>query len=191
MHRGRESTFTRLTPACWNVVERTAVDRSEYISRAMPDCVIIGIGNLIKKDDGVGVHVVRGLAGRVPPGVELIEGSVYCADLHGSIEGCDRAIFIDGIDAGEEPGAVFRFTPDEVRGRGASASMSIHDFGLYDLIATARLMDQCPEEITIFAVQVKDVDLGMEMSPEVAVAVEKVCLLVLEELGGGARCSAP
>jgi hydrogenase maturation protease len=150
----------------------------------MPDCVIIGIGNLIKKDDGVGVHVVRGLAGRVPGDVELIEGGVYCADLHGFIEGCRKAIFIDGIDAGEEPGAVFRFTPDEVPAKAGRTSMSIHDFGLYDLIKTARLMDQCPEEITIFAVQVKDVDLGMEMTTEVAGAVEKVCRLVIEELGG-------
>jgi len=75
----------------------------------MSDSVIIGIGNLIRSDDGIGVHVARRLQGMVPDDVEVVEGSVYCADLFGFLEGRSKAIFIDGIDAGEEPGAVFRF----------------------------------------------------------------------------------
>ncbi|MBU1672402.1 MAG: hydrogenase maturation protease [Actinobacteria bacterium] len=149
----------------------------------MPGTVVVGIGNIIKRDDGVGVYVVRALEGRVPPGVDLVEGSVYCADMHGCIENRRKAIFIDGIDAGEEPGAVLRFTPEDMPAKTGGASMSVHDFGLYDLIRTARLMDRCPGEITIYAVQVKDVETGTELSPEVTAAVEKVCGLVIEELG--------
>jgi hydrogenase maturation protease len=115
--------------------------------------------------------------------VELVEGSTYCADLFGFIEGRRKAIFIDGIDAGEQPGAVFRFSPDDVRSRKPAMSMSVHDFGLYDLISTARLMDQCPDEVTIFAVQVKSVEMGERLSEEVSAALPRVCELVLEELG--------
>lgn len=148
----------------------------------MADCVIIGIGNPIKSDDGVGVRAVRELRGKVPDGVELVEGSVYCADLLPFLEGCGRAIFIDGIDAGAEPGAVFRFTPDEVRQKQA-VPLSMHDFGLYELIASARLLGQCPGEITIVAVQVKDTETGEELSEEVAGALPAVCGLVLDILG--------
>ncbi|MHB8894751.1 MAG: hydrogenase maturation protease [Candidatus Geothermincolia bacterium] len=148
----------------------------------MSDTVIIGIGNLIKSDDGVGVHAVRQLEGRVPDGVRLVEGSVYCADLFCFLEGAGKAIFIDAIHAEDAPGAIFRFSPDDVKQK-ASVPLSIHDFGLYELIQTARLMGQCPDDITIFAVQVEHTEFGLELTGAVAAAVPRVCELVLTELG--------
>jgi hydrogenase maturation protease len=148
----------------------------------LSDTVVIGIGNLIKCDDGIGVHAIRELQGRVPAEVELVEGSIYCADLFCFLEGRSKVVFIDAIDAGEEPGAIFKFSPDEVRQK-AAVPLSIHDFGLYELIQTARLMDQCPEDITIFAVQVKETDFGDQLTEKVAAAVPRVCELVLEEIG--------
>jgi len=148
----------------------------------LSDVIIMGIGNLIKSDDGAGLHAVRALEGRVPEGVELVEGSVYCADLFGFLDGRSKAIFIDAIDAGEEPGAIFRFTPQQVKQK-AALSVSVHDFGLYELIQTSRLMGECPEDITIFAIQVEHVEFGDQLTEKVAAAVPKVCELVLEELG--------
>ncbi len=147
----------------------------------MSDIVVVGIGNLIKTDDGVGVHAVRYLEGKVPEGVELVEGSIYCADLFNIIEGKRKAIFIDAIDAGEEPGAIFRFTPDEVKQK-TTRPLSIHDFGLYELILTSRMMGQCPEEITIFAVQVEETGFGDRLTERVAAALPRVCELVLSEI---------
>jgi hydrogenase maturation protease len=158
----------------------------------MSGCVIIGIGNPIKSDDGVGVEAVRYLEGRLPGEVELVEGSVYCADLFSFLEGRDKAIFIDAIDAGEEPGAIFRFSPDEVRQRKTGISLSVHDFGPYELIAAARLMKQCPEEIVFLTVQVKNVEFGEELSKEVRAAIPRIHQLVLQELGGqGGAGGAP
>lgn len=152
-------------------------------SRSMSGCVIIGIGNPIKSDDGVGVEVVRYLEGRLPGDVELVEGSVYCADLFSFLEGRTKVIFIDAIDAGEKPGAIFRFSPEEVRQRKTGVSLSVHDFGPYELIAAARLMKQCPEDVTFVTVQVKNVEFGEELSEEVRAAIPKVHQLILEELG--------
>ncbi|HEY5501992.1 MAG TPA: hydrogenase maturation protease [Candidatus Anoxymicrobiaceae bacterium] len=147
----------------------------------MSDVVIIGIGNLIKSDDGAGLHVIRSLEGRVPSGVELVEGSVYCADLFNFLDGPSKAIFVDAIDCGEEPGAVFRFTPQEVKQK-AALSVSVHDFGLYELIMTSRLMGQCPEEVVIFAIQVDNVEFGDQLTEKVAAVIPEVCDLVLAEL---------
>jgi hydrogenase maturation protease len=149
----------------------------------MSDFLVVGIGNPIMSDDGIGVHALRYLEGRLPDDVELVEGSVYCADLLLFLENRRKVVFIDGIDAGAEPGTLFRFSPDEVRNQKGNEPVSLHDFGIYELITAARLLDQCPEDIVILAVQVKNVDVGENLSPEVLDAIPRVYKLLLEELG--------
>lgn len=145
------------------------------------DTVVIGIGSTIRSDDGVGVHALSLLRGRMPDGVELIEGGVYSPDLLIFLEGKSKVVFIDGIDGGEKPGSVFRFTPDQVR-PARRCALSLHDFGLYDLIDAARLLGQCPEEIVIVAVQVKSLEMGESLTPEVEKALPEVARLVLDEV---------
>jgi hydrogenase maturation protease len=149
----------------------------------MAGCVVIGIGNLLQGDDGVGVHAVRYLEGKLPQGVTLVEGGVYGLDLLPYLEGHGKAVFIDAIEAGDEPGAIFRFSPREVQMQ-PTVSMSLHDFGLRELIAAARLLDQCPEDIIVIAVQVKTMETGMELSDEVRGSLPDVHRLVMEEIGG-------
>ena len=148
----------------------------------MNGCVVIGIGNLLQSDDGVGVHAVRYLEEKLPPGVTLVEGGVYGMDLLPFLEGCDKAVFIDAVDAGDDPGAVFRFSPREVRKSLKTPPVSLHDLGIYELIAAAQLLDQCPEDVTVIAVQVKSMDLGMELSREVSESLPHVLRLVQEEI---------
>jgi hydrogenase maturation protease len=149
----------------------------------MSDFLIIGIGNPIMSDDGIGVHAVRYLEGRLPDDVELIEGSVYCADLLPFLENRRKVVFIDGIDAGAEPGTLFRFSPDEVRNQKRNEPVSLHDFGVYELITAAKLLDQCPEDIILLVVQVKNVEIGEELSREVREAIPRIHRLLLDELG--------
>jgi len=149
----------------------------------MSDFLIIGIGNPIMSDDGIGVHAVRYLEGRLPDDVELIEGSVYCADLLPFLENRRKVVFIDGIDAGAEPGTFFRFSPDEVRNQKRNEPVSLHDFGVYELITAAKLLDQCPEDIILLVVQVKNVEIGEELSQEVREAIPRIHRLLLDELG--------
>ena len=134
-------------------------------------------------DDGIGVHAVRYLEGRLPDDVELIEGSVYCADLLPFLENRRKVVFIDGIDAGAEPGTLFRFSPDEVRNQKRNEPVSLHDFGVYELITAAKLLDQCPEDIILLVVQVKNVEIGEELSREVREAIPRIHRLLLDELG--------
>jgi hydrogenase maturation protease len=144
---------------------------------------VIGIGNLLKRDDGVGVHAIRYLRGKLPPDVDLVEGGTYSLNLLPFLEKREKVIFIDGIDAQAEPGAVFRFSPDQLPQRILAVPISVHDIGLYDLVAAARLLDQCPGEIAIIAVQVKDMETGVELSEEVRKALPLVLGLVRKEIG--------
>ncbi|MBC7253023.1 MAG: hydrogenase maturation protease [Actinobacteria bacterium] len=152
--------------------------------------VVIGLGNLLHGDDGLGVHAVRRLRELkegLPADVELLEGGVLGLDLLPYLEGKEKAVFIDAVDAGEEPGAVFRFSPHEVLRAGTPPPVSLHDLGLYELVGAAKLLEQCPREIIIIAVQVKSLDLGEGLSEEVEAALPAVCRLVEEELRGEAR----
>lgn len=147
----------------------------------MQDCVIIGIGNALHGDDGLGVHAIRYLEGRLPEGVDLVEGGVYSLDLLPYLDGVSHAIFIDAMDVGDEPGSIYRFSPQDVMEQ-PKTPLSVHDIGLYDLIAAAQLLDQCPERITIIAVQVKSIAMGMDLSPEVREALPHIHRLVMEEI---------
>ncbi len=131
----------------------------------------------------MGIHAVRLLRDRLHGEVELVEGGVMGLDLLPCLEGKDKAVFIDAVDAGAEPGAVFRFSPDEVPRMPAPPPVSLHDLGLYELIGAARLLGQCPREIIIIAVQVKDLSPGERLSPDVEAALPAVLRLVEEELG--------
>jgi hydrogenase maturation protease len=147
----------------------------------MEECVIIGIGNVLHGDDGLGVHAIRYLKERMPESVTLVEGGVYSLDLLTWMDGPKHAIFIDAMDVEDEPGSVYRFSPQDVIEQ-PKTPLSVHDLGLYDLIAAAKLLDQCPEHITIIAVQIKSVAMGMELSKEVRDALPHVHRLVLEEI---------
>ena len=147
----------------------------------MEECVIIGIGNVLHGDDGLGVHAIRYLKERMPESVTLVEGGVYGLDLLTWLDGPRHAIFIDAMDVEDEPGSVYRFSPQDVLEQ-PKTPLSVHDLGLYDLIAAAKLLDQCPEHITIIAVQIKSVAMGMELSKEVRDALPHVHRLVLEEI---------
>jgi hydrogenase maturation protease len=148
----------------------------------MSDCIIIGIGNPLAGDDGIGAHAVDYLQGKLPDEVTLVEGEVYSLDLLPFLEGRDQAIFIDGVDIADDPGAVYRFSLEDVAQRLPAPSLSMHDFGIYELIAAARLLDQCPSRITIIAVQVKSLEVGMELSSEVRDSLPHIHRLVLEEI---------
>lgn len=147
----------------------------------MQDCVIIGIGNILQGDDGIGVHAVRYLQDKVPDDVTLVEGGVYSLDLLSYLDGCGHAIFIDAMDVQDEPGSVYRFSPQDVLER-PKTPLSVHELGLYDLIAAAELLNQYPEHITIIAVQVKSLEMGMELSSEVRAALPHIHRLVMEEI---------
>jgi hydrogenase maturation protease len=156
-------------------------DKAKAWVETMQDCVIIGIGNLLHGDDGLGVHAVRYLEGKVPDNVDLVEGGVYSLDLLTYLEDVRHAIFIDAMDVQDEPGAIYRFSPQEVLEQ-PQTPLSVHDLGLYDLIGAAELLHQCPEHITIIAVQVKTLDMGMDLSPELREVLPRIHGLVMEEI---------
>jgi hydrogenase maturation protease len=146
--------------------------------------LVVGVGNLIMRDDGFGVHLVRLLAEENLPGdVELFDGGTLGPEMLPWLEGREKIIFIDAVDAGMEPATLFRFAPHDIRYQ-MEEKTSIHQIGLIDTLSMAELMGTAPDEVVIIGVQPKVVDWGEDLSPELEKVLPKVMNLVKKEISG-------
>ncbi|MCL6093458.1 MAG: hydrogenase maturation protease [Actinomycetota bacterium] len=147
-----------------------------------PPVAVIGVGNTLMGDDGVGISIIESLSQK-PLGddVELVYGGTAGMALMRYFLECDLVIVIDAIDAGAEPGAIFRFHPDEA-GVTTLRSNNIHGMGVGYLLTSARMRGIEPE-VVVLAVQVGDVRPNdCQLTPEVAAAAARVQKLVTGEV---------
>jgi hydrogenase maturation protease len=145
--------------------------------------VIIGIGNLILRDEGVGVHAVRELAGKkLPPQVEVIDGGTALMEILPVIRDAERIIVIDAIKGGGEPGTLYCVSPDDLMGE-TEHPLSLHQMGFLEVLGMARQLGGDPE-VVIIGVEPKEISWGMELTPEVEAKLPQVIEAVLEELQG-------
>lgn len=143
--------------------------------------LIIGIGNLILRDEGVGVHAVHALAGQpIPNGVEVIDGGTALIELLPKICEAKRVIVIDAVRGGGMPGTVYRVTPAELM-VDAERTLSLHQVGLLEVLGMVRQLGGDPE-VVIIGVEPKEISWGMELTPEVAAQLPQVVEAVLAEL---------
>jgi hydrogenase maturation protease len=143
---------------------------------------VIGVGNILLCDEGIGVHVVRELSRRgVPPGVEYLDGGVAGAALLNLIEGEDRVILVDAVAAPFPPGTVLRLTPDELAGPRAP-SWSLHDFNLADTLAVMRLRETLPRMLILGVVPADIGTYRLELSDDLSALFAGIVEKVLGEV---------
>lgn len=145
--------------------------------------LVLGVGNILLSDEGVGVRVVETLQDRyeVPPGVELLDGGTAGMDLLDVIADRDRLVLVDAVDTGSPPGTVTRFADRDIPARFRTKS-SPHQIGLADVLAMLTLLGKAPRGITVIGIQPQSLDLGLTLSPVVAAHVEEMVTLVEREL---------
>lgn len=145
--------------------------------------LVLGIGNLIMTDDGVGVRVVQRLMGeyRFPEGVTVLDGGTLGLDLLMHLEGVERLLMVDAVETGGPPGTVVRLSGEEIP-MALQTKLSPHQVGLQDLLAVAELQGNRPAEMVLWGVQPESVELGMELSPAVAAQFDQLVEKVLAEL---------
>ncbi|AJE04523.1 HyaD/HybD family hydrogenase maturation endopeptidase [Geobacter pickeringii] len=147
--------------------------------------LVLGIGNLIMTDDGIGVRVVQRLAAsyRFPSGVTVVDGGTLGLDLLPMMEGVDRLLIIDAVETGGAPGTLVRLAGDEIP-VAFRTKLSPHQMGLQDLLAVAELQGNLPGEMVLWGVQPESVEVGMELTAAVAAREELLEDEVLAELAG-------
>jgi hydrogenase maturation protease len=145
--------------------------------------VILGIGNVILRDEGVGVHAVRELEGRdLPPRVQVIDGGTALMDLLPVIQEAARIIVIDALKGGGEAGTIYRVTPDDLMAE-TERALSLHQVGLLEVLGMVKQLGGDPQ-VVIIGVEPKEISWGMELTPEVEARLPRVIDAVFEELRG-------
>ncbi len=154
----------------------------EQIKPAPVPFLILGVGNTLLGDEGVGVHVIEMMKKMEPlDNTELIDGGTALIELLHLLSNREKVIVIDAVKCGNEPGAVYRFTPRDVAILKQN-QISVHQVGILEALSMAELAGWRPHEVVIFGIEPKRVDWGLELSPEVASIVPEVIKLIMNEL---------
>ncbi len=145
--------------------------------------LILGVGNILLGDEGIGIRVVEALENRFqfPEEVQILDGGTAGIELLRYIEGRDLLILIDAMRAGLAPGTVFKVEGEDVAKR-FMTKISPHQIGLSDLLAAGILSDMVPQHITLYGIEPECLATGVLLSPVVEASVEKIITAVLVEL---------
>lgn len=139
----------------------------------MDHTLILGVGNLILKDEGVGIHVVQRLEKeKLPEHIDLMDGGTGGFHLVGQLQDYDSIIMVDATLDACPPGTIRVLQPKMATD--FPPLLSAHEIGLRDMIEAMILTGKLPR-IHLIVVSVEDIsEVGMELSPEVEKAVDKV-----------------
>lgn len=156
---------------------------SEDISS--PKTVILGVGNVLLSDEGIGVHVANELSTmELPPGVSVVEGGTDGFRLLNIITETDRLIVIDAVKGGAAPGSIYRFNVDEVKNVPSGFRTSVHQVGILEVIDLSGLIGKTPKT-TIIGVEPKSLEMSLELTPEIKAKIPRIIEIVFEELKQG------
>ncbi len=149
---------------------------------------MIGVGNPLAGDDGVGIAVIGQLDKEgVPPGVEVIDGGTGGLTLLTLMAGARAVLLVDALAMGRAPGTVAGFGYEEGVFRADGAGLSLHQAGLGEVLALAAELGELPE-LFIVGVQPECLELGHGFSPPVAAALPQAVAAVrkwLAQFAGG------
>ena len=126
---------------------------------------VLGLGNILLRDEGVGVHAIEELrkAYDFPENVEIIDGGTMGLDLLHFIEDADKLLIVDAVNLKKEPGTIAIIEDSDIPAF-VSTKLSIHQIGLPDVIYALKLMDLTPPRMTLIGMQPESLETGLAMS---------------------------
>jgi hydrogenase maturation protease len=138
--------------------------------------LIIGLGNILLKDEGVGVRCVEYLKGRgLDNGIKTVDGATLGFDLLEEIRGFEKVVIVDAVDMGKEPGHVASFDAEQLLSLPCGEKFSLHEIGLVDVIQVGKKIGYDFGSVRIVGIQPKEVSRGDSLSD---VLEEKIPILV-------------
>jgi len=149
----------------------------------MKPTVIIGMGNPLMSDEGIGIHVIARLQQTILADcTDILDlGTSGMRALH-ELEGRDMVVFVDCALMGTEPGTIRRFTPEDVETMKIQPRLSLHEGDLLNTIALARRLGTAPERIVIFGIEPEAIDPGETLSPALAARLDHYVATVRDEV---------
>jgi hydrogenase maturation protease len=146
--------------------------------------LILGLGNLLCSDDGLGAFVAQAIADSrvIPEGVKVLDGGTLGLSLLPWLEDAERAILVDAILADQPAGSLVRLDGEEV-GPAVAARLSVHQVGVSDLIEAARWRERIPPTLVLLGIVPSTTELGVGLSEPVFAGLPALVDLVCEEAG--------
>ena len=140
--------------------------------------LILGIGNVLLRDEGAGIHAIRQLADLAErrDDIELMDGGTLSFTLAGAIEDAENLIVIDAAQYDGEPGTTRVFVGEQMDTFiGSNRKCSVHEVSLIDLMAIALLSGKLPQQRALIGIQPHSIDWGETPSPPIASAIRLAC----------------
>ena len=147
------------------------------------DVTVLGLGNVLLSDDGVGVHVARSLAMNpgAPSGLHALDGGTLGFRLTETLSKSVSLLFVDAALFGAPPGAMRLLRERELHEHVCRGGrLSAHEAGLVDLLVMAMAEGWAPAHFALLGVQPERIDWGVELSEPVAQAIPTVCRAVIQ-----------
>lgn len=153
---------------------------------AAPATLVVGVGNLLLGDEGFGVHVARALIAaraRWPAGLEVIEAGSALLDTAGELAGRAHVVIVDAVRLGNPAGTRYRFElrADDPAEAGASASLSLHGWGVPDTFALLARLGRAPRRVTVLGAEPGPIAAGLALGE----AMARAAAATVEDLLGG------
>jgi len=143
--------------------------------------LILGLGNTLLGDDGIGVRVAEQLQGSVS-GAEVINGATAGLSLLEKINDYEKVVVVDAVEMGKIPGSIARFSAEELLSLPESQSFSLHEIGLVEVLKIGKNLSEDFNNVIIVGVQPKELN-QQELSPEVEKSIPEVIAMVKKEVG--------
>jgi hydrogenase maturation protease len=140
---------------------------------------VVGIGNVLLRDEGIGCHVVGALEGIPLPDVQVIDGGT-CPDVLQLLEDVDKLVIVDAVRGGGMPGQIYRFRPEDVTLE-QKPLLSLHDMSLIDSLKLMQVRHNVGDAV-IIGVEPKEIHCGLELSPELQERIPQIIDAILSEL---------
>lgn len=175
---------------------RVSEEATPELDLEPPGCavLVVGCGNLLRGDDGVGPVLIRHLWDRgVPDGARLVDGGTAGMDVAFQMRGAGKVVIVDASTTGVAPGTVYRVPGEELGNLPPLSGLHTHSFRWDHAIPFARwaLGEACPTDITVFLIEAADMEMGAELSEPVAAAMEQVIALIERDFLAPLRPQAP
>jgi hydrogenase maturation protease len=148
-----------------------------------PRVVVLGMGNILLKDEGIGVHVAHALEeAPFPDNVELevLDGGTL-PDATMSVGEVDKLVVVDAVQGGDKPGAIYRFRPEDISVDN-TMPVSLHQIGLLENLWLMDKFSQKPREVVIIGIEPEDMSWGLELSAELQQRIPQIVEVVLAEV---------
>jgi hydrogenase maturation protease len=143
---------------------------------------VMGIGNILMQDEGIGVHIIRELEKyNFNPDIALIDGGNMGMDLLSFFDDHDKMIIVDAVDFEEAPGFIDTIENDDILTL-FTTKMSLHHLGLKDVLSYAKLLDRTPEDLCLIGIQPEKIEFDMQLSKNINSKINELTQMVLKKL---------